>query len=258
MAEQTELTTQILSAWAVQMLRMTAFYHHPQELDISGWWEQITDNSSEKDTNQPKNATRIVEGLLGDDLLVLRKTPVAVELHFMSPTQSSNDIKGIPSIGNYEEECPIFLELVKKLFNVQKFPSIKRLAFGAILNLPLTTEIEQVIRQLIPYMKNMKMDPANSGEFLYRINRKRSSTIGVSGLSINRLNTWSVISYRRVSVGLDTAQSSTSEPYYACQLQLDINTSQDFTDCLPSDKLRAIFEELISMGTEIITNGDIP
>lgn len=257
MPHQTKLEIRPVSAWLTQLLRVTAFYRHPQEFDISGWWEELTGGSPEKDTNQPKTATRTIEGPLGESTLVLGKTPIIVELRLLGSTESPKNIDGIPAVGGFEEECPVFLDLVRKLFKIQQFPNIRRLAFGAVLNLSVV-EYEQAMRQLEPYMKNVTIDAANSRDFLYRINRIRPSTVGVSGLSINRVNVWSVVSYQSVLAGPGVGKPVSSKPQYACQLELDINTSQDFSDVLPTEKLGTIFEELVSMGTQIVAQGDVP
>ena len=44
--------------------------------------------------------------------------------------------------------------------------------------------------------------------------------------------------------------------FSGCSLDLDINTSQDRKDVLPSDRLSAIWHELAFLGTEIATDGD--
>ena len=45
---------------------------------------------------------------------------------------------------------------------------------------------------------------------------------------------------------------------FACSLQFDINTPADRTESLPSASLAQIFQELVSLATEIAATGDTP
>jgi hypothetical protein len=47
------------------------------------------------------------------------------------------------------------------------------------------------------------------------------------------------------------------EDLYIVRLELDINTSADFQEELPSDRLNDIFDELAKLGMEIAEKGDI-
>jgi hypothetical protein len=44
----------------------------------------------------------------------------------------------------------------------------------------------------------------------------------------------------------------------ACCIELDINTSPDYQEDLPKEKLPQIFRELVDLGKEIVKEGDIP
>ena len=132
------------------------------------------------------------------------------------------------------------------------------MAFGSIINLP-SKDKKEGYTQLSAYLKNVKIDPVNSSEFMYQINRRRNSTVGIEGLEINRLNKWSVaaIAYKIVSASPLEGQVKTTELSYACHLEIDINTCQEFQNNLPKEKLSEIFDEIVCMGKEIITKGDI-
>lgn len=254
MPNQKELTIQPIGAWLAQVLRSTAFYCQTQEFDLSGWWAKLTGSSPEKETNQIKTASRIVEGAYGNHKLILHKNPLVIEIRFQPNEVTPYYLDDIPVVGRFEEEYEKFSAMVKKLFNLEGFPLIKRVAFGAVLNLSVT-DYNLALEQLAPYIKTVKIDPTNSRDFLYQINRRRHFRVGSSDSFVNRLSKWSVVSYQTVTAGSQSA--ITSEPRQACQLELDINTSQDIKSALPSDELVTLFDELVKMGIEIISHGDI-
>lgn len=252
--ELTEI--QPLSNWQVQVLRCTAFYTPDETFGISGWWAEVMGDLPETETKKLKDGISIEEGPFKDGKLTLTKSPVAVDLRFQLPNNLPNEVNGVPTIGNFEERCPEFVSLVKKLFDVTTFPLVKRLAFGSVINFP-STDRQEAYRQLSDYIKNITIDPVKSRDLIYQINYRRTSKIGINGLEINRLNTWSVPSFQTFVSPIPKVEMTTTGIHYACQLKIDINTSQEFQNQLPKEKLGEIFDELIDMGKEIICQGDI-
>lgn len=247
---------QPLSNWQVQVLRCTAFYAPDETFDISGWWAEVTGNLPEIETKKLKDGISIEEGPFKDGKLTLTKSPIAVDLRLRLPDKLPNEVNGVPTIGNFEEQCPQFVSLVKKLIDVTTFPLVKRLAFGSVINLPSKNQ-QEGYTQLTTYIKNVKIDPVKSRDFMYRINRRRTSQTGIQGLVINRLNVWSVPSYHTFVSPIPTSEIKLTKSHYACQLEIDINTCQEFQNKLPKEKLGGIFDELVNMGKEIISQGDI-
>lgn len=252
--ELTEI--QPLSNWQVQVLRCTAFYTPGETFDISGWWAEVTGNLPEIETKKPKDGISIEEGPFKDGKITLTKSPIAVDLRYQLPNNLPNEVNVVPTIGNFEEQYPEFASLVKKLFDVTTFPLIKRLAFGSIINIPSTNR-QEAYRQLSDYIKNVTFDLVKTRDFKYQINYRRTSKIGISGLEINRLNTWSVSSFQTFISPIPTSEIKSTEPCYACRLGIDINTCQEFPNNLPKERLGEIIDELIDMGKEIIRYGDI-
>ncbi len=256
MVDQDVLKVQPPNAWVAQVLRLTAYYSQDQEFDLPSWWAELAGASPEKDTKDLKTATRTVEGPSGSGRLILQKNPLVINLSYQPDAHALCKIDGIPAVGYFDAAYRDFLSLAKKLLSIESFCPVKRLAFGLTLNLP-AENLEQALRQLAPYTKGVTIDAANSRDFMYRINRRRRSTGDVPDLYINRLSTWQTVAYHSVMAGPAATPATTSAPQHACQLELDMNTAQEFAGPLPVDKLKTIFEELASMGTEIIEKGDI-
>jgi hypothetical protein len=107
------------------------------------------------------------------------------------------------------------------------------------------------------YLRWVEIDPQSS-EFLYRINRRATSTV-IQGMSINRLSTWLMgkfaVLVRIVDGGHPEQQIQPTETF-ACAVELDINTAPEFQGPLPHADLPRIFGELVASGVEIATRGD--
>jgi len=251
--KSTEIQT--LSNWQVFVLRFTAFYSPDETFDSSGWWAEVTGDLPETETKKLKEGIIIEEGPFRDGKLTLVKSEVAIDLRLHLPDKPE-EVDGIPTVGSFEKQYPEFVSLVKKLFDVTTFPLVTRLAFGSIINLP-TKDQQEGYKQLSAYIKNVKIDPVKSRDFIYRINRRRASTTGIDNLEINRLNSWSVASFSTAILSIPTSAKTRTANCYACRLEIDISTCQEFQNHLPKGKLSEIFDELVDMGKEIITQGDI-
>ncbi|MBW7990283.1 MAG: hypothetical protein FVQ84_09750 [Planctomycetes bacterium] len=258
MAESKVTTIRPISDWQVQVLRCTAFYAPDQQFDISGWWAEMVGDLPETETKRVKEGLRIEEGPYKEGKLTLAKSPIAVDLRFQLGEQLPDEVNGVPTIGNFEEKCLEYIDLVKnKLFKMATFPLITRLAFGSIINLP-SKDHKTGYTQLSEYIRGIQIDP-NSSDFLYQINRRRASNTRIEGLDINRLSKWSLAKYQAIitSFGGGKTKATENAPRYACRLEIDISTGQEFTDLLPKENLGDIYDELVDMGKEIISRGDI-
>ena len=104
----------------------------------------------------------------------------------------------------------------------------------------------------------MTLDPENIWDFDYSVNRRRGSK-SIDSLMINRLAKWSLgqetfgVVELPVSGGQPRVNATTS---YVPLLTMDINTVPEFSGSLTQP--RDIFAELVSLGTEIALQGDVP
>jgi hypothetical protein len=147
---------------------------------------------------------------------------------------------------------------MSRWFEIDDLPSIARLAFGAIVLCPV--EDHQTGYQRLNQYVPVELDPVASSDFIYQINRRRDSNTGIPELVINRLSRWSVAHGTLTNFALGpTGPIATSGPtYFACRLQLDINTVPGSSTILPGQQIPRIFYELVELGEEIIEKGDIP
>jgi hypothetical protein len=145
-------------------------------------------------------------------------------------------------------------------------PSLRRMAFGAALYLVVEDKNEgyRWLSRMLR-IEPARLHPVYSGDFLYRINRRRQSHCGVPNLEINRVSTWTWL-----QLGVRTGegeQSWLAIPPSVCSLELDINTALDyrtgeryepFQGPLPRESHIPLFDELIDFAQEIAVKGDVP
>jgi hypothetical protein len=137
-------------------------------------------------------------------------------------------------------------------------PPSKRLAFGCVLTHPAEDRAEgyRWIANLLP---SITLDPERSFDFNYAINRPRPTHTDIDGLVINRLSKWSVAKLRSIHLQLSQGPKALLAPeLIACRLEVDINTAPEFSGEFSANNSEPIVYELIELGTEIATAGELP
>jgi len=250
MSEQSVVDRPPITEWLAETLRLTAFPSPATEITKPSWWEDLVGELPENRISQPRKGGQQDEGPFEGGKLTLGIQLDRIDWLF---TAADDQV----SIGSFPESLEPFLRLMLRWFEL--CPPVQRLAFGAVLILPVTDR-NIGYRQISAYLPSVQVDPEGSSDLSYQINRPRNSTSGVTGLRINRLTRWSVsmrrraeLSFRPASVGYFLGSES-----HACRLELDINTAPDFQGELPTQQLPRIFQELVDLGKEIVREGDIP
>ena len=241
--------------WQANTLRLTAF---PTELPSAvnkSWWTDLVGEDPEVRTSLPKTMQSQEAGTYQSQRLIVGTNPGSIDWRLTPADAEEPNPDGFPVIGQFANSLEIFVQLMLRWLDEQ-CPPLKRLAFGAALVLPVENRVAGY-RQLAPFIR-VEVDPEGSSDLLYRINRPRASRSGIEGLRINRLSTWSV---SKLALGVQADRQSFELPgleYYACLLELDINTVPDFAGTLEGDQLSTVFEEQVALGQEIAVHGDIP
>ncbi len=240
-----------LEAWQANNLRMTAFLSPDANIEGQTWWSELVGSEPETINTQSRLKQRAEAGEYRDGTLLLQTQPTRIDWLY-TPIETNG---GLPMPGPFVEQTAIFRELINKWLASPSCPPLDRLAFGALLLQPVESAMASY-RLLARYTK-LPIDLDHSSDFLYRINRPRTSNIvRASQLLINRLSTWSTVA--RVTMTLTPLLSSrTSISDVACSLELDISTAPDVRS-LPREQLSELFDELSELGREIAEQGDIP
>jgi hypothetical protein len=242
--------------WKVMLLRLTTFHADGQLAKTEGWWRRLTGSEPESIVNKPKGGERAEVGRHDD-------WPLALQVQ-QQPEGRVDWVAGgfaelveNPDAPRLMARLPVFVGLVNQWLQAT-CPQTKRLALGAVLWLDVTSK-EEGYRKMSDYL-DFDLNP-DSSDFLYQINRKRSSKI-VEGLSINRLTRWAIGLRQQVTatihVGGGPVESEQGRPAYHCGLELDVNTAPEFGRPLPPERLTDLLEEMQRMSLEIVREGDIP
>jgi hypothetical protein len=252
-------TNQEKLPWEAELMRLTAFsVAQPVEVP-SKWWSELTGAKPESETTRPRDGTYRAEGPFEAGTLTLLTTPGRVDWLYTKRTDEPED--KFTTLGSYWEHQGAYRKLMTEWLG--RCPAIMRLAFGTVLLLPVNDRKEgySTLSSLLPAVG---VDAEHSSDFMYQINRSRSSNVMSNDFELNRLSKWSVV--RRSLMRLEMhAQPSSMHPMpvpesdaSACRLELDINTSPGQIDELPAAKLRDLFGELVELANEIASRGDVP
>ncbi len=240
--------------WYLESARVTAFHFEEGTLSPQEWWEHAVNEEPDQVTTKPKERLANIAGSFGTGTLSIECKPLRIDLKLTPRNQEWDEPVGWPNLGPAKDVSDGFAEVANKLVSVKGLPPLNRIAYGCTLLLPVASKSEGY-RQLAPYLPSVTLDPDKSSDFIYRINRRRDSSVAVPGLFMNRLNSWSVATFRPIVGTPPNLQPI--EPRFACRLELDINTCQEFEGALPEKKIQDMLKELMEMGKEIVARGDV-
>ena len=242
--------------WDAVALRMTAFPAPGSDTMGHGWWDSVVDEPPEHRNEQPRTGEVVEYAKHGKGRLELRINPASLTwIHHITEVQPQEKFE---ALGEFQSNCEEFCALMDKWSNLDTVPNLVRLAFGAVLIQNAQSQEEGFVR-LGKYIQSVKIDPSNSSDFLYQINRRRPSKLNIDGLEINRLMKWSVGQIKILMTHPDGRASFIPVPSESIvQLEVDINTFPDFEGEIPRGHFSKVFEELVELGTEIADKGDIP
>ena len=245
--------------WQLRSIRFTGFTKPSIDAEEVAWWETIVGEKPDSRTSHPKSGEFREEGEFETGVLTLNIQPLRIDWHLRSKQKERPD-GDFETLGEFQKILESFLKLMRKWFSIDH-PDLIRIAFGETLLLPVENR-QTGYKRISDILPNIKIDPENSSDFLYQINRPRQSTLGIPELKINRLCKWAVFVSRYALINFDPKTYPTekviSPEIYSCRLEQDINTNADFNGIIPKDKHLEVFEELVENGKQIVNEGDIP
>jgi len=234
---------------------MTAFPTPDAEVIGQDWWTPVVGELPEQRVDQPRTGEKQEIAEYKNGQLILQTQPIRINWLYQVNDDPLQEAAAISTLGIFSDALADFHELMNKWFLLDSSPAVSRLAFGAILLQPIG-DIRKGYETLSSYLPFLSLDPINSSDFLYQINRRRETTTQIPNLKINRLTKWSVLRTQLTVSALRTA-ARVSEAF-ACRLELDINTAPEFEGEFRKEQLVEIFDELVKLGVEIAEKGDIP
>jgi hypothetical protein len=242
------------SDWKAEHLRLTCFTPGTPLTD-SNWWEEICGHPPDSSTVRMKGAHKLEVGKFGMGILSFEVQPGRMDLVLRPLLDEQQPILGIPILGPYSIALAEFEVLASKWLAFENLPLVQRLAFGTPLFMQVET-LKEGYRTLARYLPALQIDPDNSSDLSYQINRPRKSTTNISSLLINRLSKWSIARFRVYAPQTEEVRALVVEQY-ACRLELDINTVPDSAATIPKQDLSRLLSELTGLASEIIQEGDV-
>jgi len=243
-----------LKAWQAEILRTTCFLSSATQLGTKDWWHELIGKQPENRILRLKESLQQDEGHIDGVKLILGIRPMRIDW-IAVPNEDQDRFW----IGPFQDSLNLFLDLMLRWLKVG--PPLKRLAFGAVLMLPVDDQ-KSGYAMIAKYLSHIKIDSEGSSDFFYQINRRRDSKVEVHDLKINRLSKWGVAKrgIGQIDLSPDIARINffPASESYVCRLELDINTIAEYQNDLPREQLDNIFQELVDLGKEIAINGDIP
>lgn len=240
--------------WFAQSLRLTVFTPIPNP-DLEALWGLISETAPESEESRPKDAYRRLTGFLGDgDVQVLvQSLPGRLDV-IESPVAGP----GLPpsthlgeADGVVEQFAQICLKLIPQIAELG-IP-VTRLAFGISLLRSAEDRIAgyRMLQDLVPVV----LDPENSRDFIYQINRPSNFTLGDETFELNRLSRWACVIHQLFNIqgavgGSPAAPTGYFEPKSFVQVEIDNSTSASNTKPIESSYLIPIFNQLLDLAEE--------
>jgi len=255
--EQAESTLSSLEAWRTAGLRLTAFPSHPVRADQVGWWGKLTGEEPDYKRSLRKRGEHREQGQFKNSLLTLQVQPDRIDWALTGADEE--DQETVPTVGALPGAIDGFLDLMLSWLDFDDLPPLQRLAFGATLEHRVEDQT-QGIEWIAKYLPSVSLGLEDLSDLVYQINRPRSAESPVNGLRINRLCKWAVVNRVGgfVKLGPDSARFERKHNYWACVLDLDINTVAGSPEELPTDSLSQVFTELVELGKQVAAEGDKP
>ncbi len=242
-----------IESWFTWTLRVTAFPQSPEPNSDQDWWRDLVGEAPETRTVNTKTGEQQDLGLFQGNQLLLITSPGIIDWRLL-PVLEGVPPAGVPSAGQLPDSLRAFAPTMTTWLK-DYCPELQRLAFGAELHLPVEDQAGGY-RQLDPYIP-VEIDPEQSSDLLYQINRPRVAQSQSTHLRINRLSRWSVakFAYGQQRDGLKLSLPGLDS--FACRVELDINTAPDYTGGFSREQIGNLFDELVGLATEIVIAGDI-
>lgn len=250
------------AVWKVEQLRLSLFLSesHRSPGDL---WSSVAGTEPNSENTERNGAFTVYQasGTINELTPTLRVEPNRVDWTIgfgMNPVGG-----GIPvgvEVGDYLPTSRAFVELLRP-FVANNLLTVNRLAFGAVLSLPVQDREEgyAVVSSLLPFDLDL-----NSRDFFYRINRPRPARS--YDIDLNRLNDWLVLEVFSLPLMFNQLQSiDPAKPNsvvnvstFAARCQIDVNTNPQQTFTATPEQQVALLDEMHELTTELATEGDVP
>jgi hypothetical protein len=244
-----------MEGWLVESFRLTIFPTPTATISNHNWWLNVVGEEPEIISTQPRTREQIQAGRFGNGRLQLNTHSTRIDwLYLVDPEDVPPPMEQIPTLGYFSDSLRVFHEAMSKWLLLEDVPLVSRIAFGVVLIKPVNDRLEGY--ELLSQFIRFDFKDQNVSDFLYQINRPRLSST-VKDLTINRLSKWSVAKIQQNLLESATSKVFQFKEFFASRVELDINSTPEFTEVLEKTALPKLFDELIKFSSEIASMGDI-
>lgn len=252
MSQTPRMDRPAITEWRAESVRLTAFPMPDAVVTPDSWWKDLLGAEAAVETHRKGRLVRQEQGDALGGVLVLTVQPGRINWQLAAKAPEVLPEDDLISVGKFVEVVPRVLDLLMSRW-APSAPPLGRLALGVSAWVPATSH-EHAYNLLDALLPAVEVDPATT-DFQYKVNRPRNSRLGIEGLRINRLSSWSAIRMELVALSAG-AQPFRTEPIFAVRTELDINTAPDFIGPLPMASLTDILREFADLGAEILVEGE--
>ncbi|MDB6154768.1 MAG: hypothetical protein JWL90_3221 [Chthoniobacteraceae bacterium] len=239
--------------WRIAQVRLTVFLADLVDVPGGAIFERFFGFSPEIETKRKAELHSEFSSLKGTLQYTVQVTGPRVQIDVTETIEAYSAPSETPQSSEIELFDNAVAEAVPWL--LEQLPSINRVAVGYIRLLP-TESRETGYRVLSKLLPAVNLDPSESSDFMFRINRPRSLDFGERSVKINRLCTWSCLLVSVTVNGLGVA--TTLPPRLSARLESDINTVPEFDfQTLNLQEKLAVFSCIFAFSRELPTTGDI-
>ena len=244
----------VFAGWQVENLRLTLF--HAEREPEQGLWQDSRKAQPESIEVKPRERLLVEQGTVVDNMLVLVSSTGRLDWRLQPSLLPTNEIREGPRmLAQTDNAWSVFSEALQ--VSIRRHRQVHRLALGAVLS-QTVDDLDEGFAILSNYLPRLKLKTHGDRDFMYRINRQRSSSSS-RHVIINRLASWSVETETAASIQLPAHEKPRvlATPYLCVRLVMDINTAPD-PSAISAARMTSLFAECTEFAHEIAAKGDIP
>ena len=238
--------------WRTEQLRLSAFPESGRPAGLArDWWNAVTGAPPENVVEEPRKGVVKLQGTFDGALLLMIADENRLDVRQLLDRPGTAPA----TLPDFADAVTSFVQVAIRWLNLDTVPPIQRLAFGAVVMKP-SPGIEDCREVLREYLPSIDMQTTELRDFLYQVNRRRSSE-AINGLEINRLMKWSVQSVQEIVVSSGT-RVAVRNLTFGSRLEVDINSDPEQVGSLRPTRLVPLFEEFVRLADQIARIGDHP
>ena len=232
--------------WQTRSLRSTIFADHTG-LDAEAAWEEHFQSPPDEVKRRPSENTLALNGSISKGMAAVQFSPGRIDLQHIAQPHGSMERD---TLGKFSVVCRPFGEVFFNWLSILPLEKLTRIAFGAQVFFDVA-DAPNAIKRLRPFLSSVKLDDDSIRDFVFQINRRRTSIVDPE-IGINRLAKWSSVEEQIISIN---QTQNFQRTVMSVQLQLDINTIPVENAILPKIT-REFMDELVENAAKIAIEGD--